>query len=504
MPSHRMQSVLFVILLGIALAHSGSQLAAQQPKIVYIYDDLGRLVKVGNQETGEVATYEYDAVGNMLSIKRSTGGIQAPSITSLSQTVVNQGETVCLRLEGTSILGGMLETTNPEILISNVRTTETTLEVCLDISSLAPLGTTTLTVTTPVGAGTAPLTVKGPLPVIGKIFPRQGPPQGGTLITITGALFTPDMTITIGGNPATDVVFISANTLTARTPPGPAGLRADVVLSNSNGEDTLPGGFAYTFPFGLPGALALETGRTGTLPVTLTEPAGTETTVTVVSANPPVATLPGSVIIPAGDSSVGIPVMAVGEGTTQVTVTIGEASLSTVVFVSPPFSGDVDLVAAGVGGIISGPPLAPSVGTDVTPAALAALLLSSGATKTVTVTLAEPAPAGGLCVAITISNPAVATVPAEVCIAEGQQTVAFAVTAQAAGEAFIIVTAGAEVLSIHLLVDRILGMTGGGLAASVGSVVVPAESLTLAPVVGVVVGDAEGLTLAPVVGVEVE
>jgi hypothetical protein len=124
-----------------------------------------------------------------------------------------------------------------------------------------------------------------------------------------------------------------------------------VVLSNSNGEDTLPGGFAYTFPFGLPGALALETGGTGSLPVTLTEPAVTETTVTVVSADPLVATLPGLAIIPVGDSAVEIPVLAGGEGTTQVTVTIREASLSTVVFVYPPFAGDVDLVAASVGGV---------------------------------------------------------------------------------------------------------------------------------------------------------
>jgi YD repeat-containing protein len=500
MQQHRMKGVLFVILLGIALAHSGGQLAAQQPKIVYIYDDLGRLVKVGNQETGEVATYEYDAVGNMLSITRSTGGIPAPTITSISPLSVNQGETVCLRLEGTNLLGGMLEMTNPEILISNVRTTDTTLEVCLEVSFLAQLGSATLTVATPVGASATPLTVKGPLPVIGKIFPRQGPPQGGTLLTITGARFTPDASITIGGKPATDVIFIHAGVVTARTPPGPAGLRADVVLSNSNGEDTLPEGFAYAFPFGLPGALALETGGTGSLPVTLTEPAATATTVTLVSADPLVATLPGSAIIPAGDSAVGIPVLAGGEGTTQVTVTIGAASLSTVVFVSPPFAGAVDIVAAGVGGAISSPPLAPSVGTDVTPAALAALLLSSGGMKTITVTLAAPAPAGGLCVAITISNPAVATVPAEVCIPEGQQTVTFAVTALTTGEALITVTAGTEVLPFHLLVDRTLGITGAGLAAQVGSLVAPTDSLTLAPVVGV----ATGPTLAPVVGVKVE
>jgi YD repeat-containing protein len=39
----------------------------------YIYDDLGRLVQVIDGQ-GNVATYNYDAVGNLLSITRSTGG----------------------------------------------------------------------------------------------------------------------------------------------------------------------------------------------------------------------------------------------------------------------------------------------------------------------------------------------------------------------------------------------------------------------------------------------
>ena len=40
----------------------------------YIYDDLGRLSQVIDGQ-GNVATYTYDAVGNLLSITRNTGGI---------------------------------------------------------------------------------------------------------------------------------------------------------------------------------------------------------------------------------------------------------------------------------------------------------------------------------------------------------------------------------------------------------------------------------------------
>jgi YD repeat-containing protein len=46
----------------------------------YISDDLGRLSQVIDGQ-GNVATYTYDTVGNLLSITRNTGGVGAPTIT---------------------------------------------------------------------------------------------------------------------------------------------------------------------------------------------------------------------------------------------------------------------------------------------------------------------------------------------------------------------------------------------------------------------------------------
>ena len=54
----------------LVLAPTGA--AADQAQ--YIYDDLGRLVQVIDGQ-GNVATYTYDAVGNLLSITRNTDGI---------------------------------------------------------------------------------------------------------------------------------------------------------------------------------------------------------------------------------------------------------------------------------------------------------------------------------------------------------------------------------------------------------------------------------------------
>ena len=40
----------------------------------YVFDDLGQLSQVIDGQ-GNVATYTYDAVGNLLSIPRNTGGV---------------------------------------------------------------------------------------------------------------------------------------------------------------------------------------------------------------------------------------------------------------------------------------------------------------------------------------------------------------------------------------------------------------------------------------------
>lgn len=324
MPQHRMKGVVFVILLGIALVYSASQLAAQAPTITYIYDDLGRLVRVINAQD-ECATYAYDAVGNILSITRSTNCRQPPAVEGLSQDFARIGETVCLTITGNNFLGATVAIDNPEVQISDVHASETGIEVCLTTSRMARLGSAQLRITTPVGVTFTTLVVLGFLPRIVGIFPTQGPPEGGTPVTIAGTNFTSETTVLIGGNLATDVVFVNAGTLTARTPAGTLGL-ADVVVQNSNGSTALAGGFRYTFQFGIPGAIAVATGSTGTLPVTLARASATDITVAVVSADPMVATVPGSVVIPAGATSAGISITAVSEGTTTVTVTIGATS----------------------------------------------------------------------------------------------------------------------------------------------------------------------------------
>ena len=90
-----------------------------------------------------------------------------------------------------------------------------------------------------------------PAPTISGINPATGPTSGGTPVTITGTNFQSGATVTIGALPATNVTVVSATSITALTPLGPATeqLAADVVVTNPDStKGTATGAFVYTVP----------------------------------------------------------------------------------------------------------------------------------------------------------------------------------------------------------------------------------------------------------------
>ena len=87
---------------------------------------------------------------------------------------------------------------------------------------------------------------KEPLTLI-SIMPPGGTADGGTSVAVIGAGFVVGQTgLTIGGNPASDVQVVSANLLTASTPPGDAGV-ADVAVLLGQEEAVLSAAYLY-FP----------------------------------------------------------------------------------------------------------------------------------------------------------------------------------------------------------------------------------------------------------------
>ena len=134
--------------LGLTLLQPVPTIADQAQ---YIYDDLGRLSQVIDGQ-GNVATYQYDAVGNLLSITRNTGGVGAPTITAFTPNTGNAGASVNVSLTGTNLTGASLATSNPGILVRNVVTTPTAITATFQIAFSAAPGAATVTVTTTTGS----------------------------------------------------------------------------------------------------------------------------------------------------------------------------------------------------------------------------------------------------------------------------------------------------------------------------------------------------------------
>jgi hypothetical protein len=81
-------------------------------------------------------------------------------------------------------------------------------------------------------------------PTITAIDPSQGPVDGGTSVTITGGSLGEGFAgATIGGATLTDM-NVTDTTITGKTPSGTPG-PADVVVTTTYGQATLPGGFTY-------------------------------------------------------------------------------------------------------------------------------------------------------------------------------------------------------------------------------------------------------------------
>lgn len=88
-----------------------------------------------------------------------------------------------------------------------------------------------------------------PTPVFGvtAISPTVGSTTGGTTVTITGTELTGDITVTVGGEPATNVVLQGSTSVTAvvaRSTPG----TVDVVVTSAGRTATLPSAFAFVAP----------------------------------------------------------------------------------------------------------------------------------------------------------------------------------------------------------------------------------------------------------------
>lgn len=138
------RSFYFIVTLFLMVA---SQSALAQG-IRYFYDDLDRLTEVVDA-SGNVATYSYDAVGNLLSIARSTTSGGALAVFSFSPAQAGVGQAVTIQGQGFSTTPSADTVKFNGIPATVVSATTTTLVATV------PAGATTGPISVTVGASTA-------------------------------------------------------------------------------------------------------------------------------------------------------------------------------------------------------------------------------------------------------------------------------------------------------------------------------------------------------------
>lgn len=117
--------------LGVELTLFVHYLHAQEPKVTYFYDDLGRLKRVVDEQ-GEMRTYRYDAVGNICAIVAGSGGCPAgpPIVTSIVPASCLAGTTCQVTIEGESLLGAAVVSENTQAPMTHCRLASSPVSDC--------------------------------------------------------------------------------------------------------------------------------------------------------------------------------------------------------------------------------------------------------------------------------------------------------------------------------------------------------------------------------------
>jgi hypothetical protein len=175
----------------------------------------------------------------------------APTVTGIAPTTGSQAGGTAVTITGTGFLAGVTvkfggtSATNVSV-VSATSITATTPAHASGIVDVVVTNTDNKSATLAQA-----FTFALPAPTISGVAPSTGPTTGGTAVTITGTDFQTGATVMFGTRPATDVTVVSATSITARTPLGPATeqLAVDVVVTNPDSQSaTSHPGFTYTVP----------------------------------------------------------------------------------------------------------------------------------------------------------------------------------------------------------------------------------------------------------------
>ncbi len=293
-------------------------------EVRYIYDPLGRLIGVVDQQ-GKTAIYEYDAVGNLLAIRRldAAGPVAITFSNPNIGPVGRQVEIVGIGFSATASENAIAFNGVPASVLAaspNVLTTQ------------VPNGATTgpVTVTTPSGSATSaePFTV---LKI--SVAPTQARLLFGTTQQFTATISgTADQRLIWGIN-GIEGGSASVGTITTQglyTAPG--GIPVPPTVTVRATSLRFPDLFAETQVtilnlLSLPTSLTLGLGQTSTMPITLANPAPPGGVIVALTSDNPavVEVLTPSVSIPAGSRLGSGQIRGATPGTANVTASNPDA-----------------------------------------------------------------------------------------------------------------------------------------------------------------------------------
>ena len=244
-------------------------------------------------------------------------------------------------------------------------------------------GSGTVSLTAPAGTGGATITLSSSNAAVASVPSSVTIPQGSTATTF--AVSTGSVSVSTTATVAAYYSGVNTSFLVTVNPP-PAAL-SGVSVSPS----------------------AITSGQSGTGSVSLTAPAGTGgAMVALASSNTAVATVPASVMVPQGSSSVTFPVAT------------GAVSSSSSAMVTASYAG-----ANASFPVTVNPPVAALSSLSVTPSAI----FSGGQSGLGTVTLTAPAGASGVIVTLATSNTSAVRIPSKITIQPGASSAIFTASA---------------------------------------------------------------------------
>jgi hypothetical protein len=181
-----------------------------------------------------------------------------PTITSMSTNVGPVSGGTQVTLVGTGFTGVGCSPSIPNLGVYFGGALATSCNVISDTQMIvvSPPGSIlvpTVQVTVKSATGTSPFTTAANFtyqggPIITAINPASGPPQGGAVVTITGAGFQAGATVTFGGVAAPFVTFGSSSQLQVTAPAGTGTVHVVVSVAGSSSPTTPADLFAYSTP----------------------------------------------------------------------------------------------------------------------------------------------------------------------------------------------------------------------------------------------------------------